>query len=124
MDIEITKYKNYSSSDSLNNRLTRLERILQQILEISGNNAKNPNGSLIAGGIVNNDVNLPGKLLAELASMVPDMSAPAASTRQPEFSITPRQNIAKNVIRSLLLSNGQIISELAAAIARAGQRNS
>lgn len=118
MNIEITKYKNTSSADALKNRLLRLEKILQQLMQLSGNTTQNNES------IVNMDNNGQGNLLADLALSSRNISQSSNINKSTAFSIKPEANIPKSGRNNLLLSHGQIIAELASAIARASQRNS
>jgi hypothetical protein len=119
MNIEITKSKNTPSSDTLNNRLLRLEKILQQLQQLSGNTAKNNNTDSI--GRINNNNDLQRKLFADLV-----LSSAKDSTINQESltNIKSTANTQKLANNRLVLSRGQIIAELALAIARAGRRNS
>lgn len=118
MNMKITKYKNISSADALKNRLLRLEKILHQLMQSSGNNPQNN------PPIVNMDNNGQGNLLANLALSSGAVPQSANINKSTVFSIRPEENTPKFGRNSLLLSHGQIIAELASAIARSSRRNS
>ena len=113
--IEITKSKNISSSDSLQNRLLRLEKILQQLVQSLGKNGQFnlPDiNTLIANNVQSNLFTLINHPKEDNINQV---------TVTAINSVINRQKTSKN---NLLLSNGQMVAELALAIARASQRNS
>ena len=116
MSKEITKNKNVSSVDLLKNRLLRLERVLQQLLQSSVNGTQNN-----LPGVNINDSNQEN-YLTKLA--MPSVSNPNNVNQPTVFTIKPTLNNQKSGKNSLILSQGQIIAELASAIARASQRNS
>jgi hypothetical protein len=114
MNIKITKLKNISSANTLTNRLARLEKILQQLLQ-SSEDATKKTSDFSAGGQQNSFADLltssfgSGKIKSINQSTAPTIRA---------------GNIAKTGRSNLLLSQGQIVAELAAAVARASRRNS
>lgn len=111
--MKITKSKNNITANKLVQRLTRLERILQQLLESSGNNLQN---SRQGGGAQNTPfADLP--VFAIKDTKINDINQSITSEIR-------GNNTAKNNSKTLLLSQSQIIVELALAIARANRRNS
>ncbi len=119
MSIEITKSKNTPSSDTLNNSLLRLEKILQQLQQISENTAKNNNTDSI--GRIKNNSDLQRRLFAGLAL---SQTRPSTINRESLTNIKSTASMQKSANNGLVLSRGQIIAELALAIAHVGQRNS
>ena len=121
MNMEITKSKSDSSADALKNRLARLEKILQQLMQSSGNSTKNI--PQLTGSIAEIGDNGQGNLLAGL-SLSPLGGERTGNNNQPAIPNIRVGNIAKTGRNSLLLSQGQIIAELASVIAHASRRNS
>ncbi len=109
MNLDITKSKNAISANSLEARLARLEGIFQQLLQVADNKQQNilPKDGLEAG------------LLARIAAM------PANRSQQTPIMTTVSGGISgkKSSKNNLLLSQAQMVAELAAAILRANQRN-
>jgi len=118
MNMQITKNKNTYTDNSLKNRILRLERMLQQLLQMSINGGQTDNSAI---KIENNKQN---ELISDLISSSTSRNVPA-STTQPAFF--PTKNSINNSLsnkNNISLSRGQVIAELALAIARASRRNS
>lgn len=118
MNMQITKNKNTYTDNSLKNRILHLERMLQQLLQMSINGGQTDNSAI---KIENNKQN---ELISDLISSSTSRNVPA-STTQPAFF--PTKNSINNSLsnkNNISLSRGQIIAELALAIARASRRNS
>ncbi len=113
MNMENIKSKDNYSPDAVKNRLITIEKNLQQIMQLLGSETNN---SLI----VNKNSGLLGRL-----SLPPMEIAQNSYLNRTVINPTQiplmQQNNNKN---SLLLSRGQMVSELAVAIMRANQRNS
>lgn len=112
MNVEITKYKNNPSVKILANRISRLENILLQLGNSTQNTSQATKNTLGTGDS-----------LSELILSSADSGQLGGVNQANTPTIKPK-NTAKTGRDNLLLSKGQIIAELAAAIARASGRNS
>lgn len=109
MNIDITKTKNNSQQNSLENRLARLEKIIYQLFQAIDNTKQNNSSQ--------------GAIEPNLLAQITKVQAGGSQT-PPAINRKANNNLNINDKNSLLMSQGQIISELAAAIMRANQRNS
>lgn len=111
MNMEITKSKNNNSANNLIKRLARLEMILARLQEESAGVARNAR-----------DIEQGGEFTALTSFSAKSMRISKAN--QSVIKAIGATTIPRNNRKNLLLSQGQIIAELALLMARANQRNS
>ena len=111
MNDKSVEHKNNYPTDAVNNRLMRLEKILQVLTALLGVDKENNHI---------NQVDSFGNAKNSLPSIKEEINNfHRAATINDNLS-SFRKNNSKN---SILLSNGQIVSEIAAMILRANRRN-
>lgn len=110
MNTQITKNKNTSANNSLQNRVLRLEKMLGQLLQ--------PANGLQPENTEQND---------QLSDLILSAGANNSPVNVFQSTILPVKNSIDNSgsgSNNIALSRSQIIAELALAITRASQRNS
>lgn len=116
MKVKNSKFSGDYGTQSLNNRLTRLEKLIEHVLQpnIDGNRDKN-NLTISAGinDLVKSKNNVFGKINVNGLQQASDFTI-KPTDNQPQV---PKRN-------NLSLSYGQMIAELASVITRFGRRNS
>ena len=117
MNMKITKNKSSYTDNSLKNRIVRLEKVLQQILHMSINGSQT-NPLVKTGNSEKND------LISDLISSATSNNATINATNPTYFPVKNHINNSGSGKNNITLSRGQIIAELALAIARASKRNS
>jgi|GEM_PF-5872025 len=119
----VAVYKRKTSGNSIEKRLQKMEQILYALAQLIENNAKNTvpsdSGNMAAGGR-----NL-AELISRIALTQGRQVAMGRESGGQEFAAPSwaSGNIQKSGNKSLSLSEGQVIAELAAAVLRANQRN-
>ena len=113
MNIEITKSKNDYSADAVKNRLIYIEKILQQLMQSMGNEIQNNNNNG-AGANILEKLSFSSSGMKRIAKLNETVTIPT------QFPIYINNNKKNN----MLLSRGQMVAELAAAIMLANKRNS
>ncbi len=111
MNDKIIEHKNNYPTDAVNNRLTQLEKMLQRLTGLLGVGKEN-NHINQSNGFGDGKINLP--IVKEEIN-----SLHKAVIINKNISSSGKNNSKNNI----LLSNGQIVSEIAAAILRANRRN-
>ncbi len=112
MGMEFTNRKEYYQINSVNERLIRVEKILQQLFEYSSNNQKNDINIDIKSNLLESILSTSNKLEQETHLH--------KTVTIPEFLSENNKKYNKN---SMLLSRMQVITQMASAIMRANSRN-